>query len=223
MLKESDNLGVIPPPTEVEPVDLPAHTSKRVLDLSLGAVALAVSAPVLISVAIISRAAGERGPFFHRSARVGRDGHLFTLWKIRTMTVGTDGLAVTSSGDERVTRVGRVLRRYKIDELPQLWNVVRGEMSLVGPRPEDQRFVDWEDPLHRKVFTAKPGITGLAQLEFSAEEALLVDGDPERVYREEILPTKLLLDSYYLDNQTTRLDLQILGRTLAAVLHPRRP
>ena len=109
------------------------------------------------------------------------------------MAVGTEGLAVTSSGDKRVTRVGRVLRRYKIDELPALWNVVRGEMSLVGPRPEDQRFVDWTDPLHRKVFTAKPGITGLAQLEFSAEEALLVAGDPERVYREEVLPTKASL------------------------------
>jgi len=153
---------------------------------------------------------------------VGRDGRLFTLWKIRTMTIGTGGPAVTSSDDQRVTPVGRVLRRYKIDELPQLWNVVRGEMSLVGPRPEDERFVDWANPLHRKVFTAKPGITGLAQLEFSAEEALLVDGDPERLYRERVLPAKLLLDSYYLDHQTARLDLLILGRTIGTVLNPRR-
>lgn len=210
-------------PSKVGPVHLPAYpVSKRVFDLVLATVGLALSAPVLLSVAIIRHAAGERGAFFHRASRVGRGGDQFTLWKIRTMTIGTDGPAVTSSGDERVTRVGRVLRRYKIDELPQLWNVVRGEMSLVGPRPEDPRFVDWANPLHRKVFSAKPGITGLAQLEYHAEETLLVDGDPERLYREKILPAKLVLDSRYLDDQTMRLDLQILARTFSAVLDPRR-
>jgi len=143
---------------------------------------------------------------------------MITVLKVRTMVVSTDGPRLTGPDDPRVTRVGRILRRYRIDELPQLINVVRGEMSLVGPRPEDPAFVDMSDPLHRRVFTAKPGITGLAQLQFHDEAELLLGADPERRYRDEILPAKLLLDAEYLDRRTTLLDLQILLRTVGAVL-----
>ena len=117
-----------------------------------------------------------------------------------------------------MTPLGRLLRRYRIDELPQLVNVVRGEMSLVGPRPEDPEFVDLTDPLHRRVFAARPGITGLAQLTFHDEADQLAGEDAERRYREEILPAKLRLDAEYLDRQTTLLDLRILLRTVRTVL-----
>ena len=125
---------------------------------------------------------------------------------------------MTLAQDPRVTRLGRVLRRYRIDELPQLISVVRGDMSLVGPRPEDPAYVDLSDPLHRRVFSAKPGITGLAQLEYHDEADRLVGPDAERRYREEILPAKLTLDAEYLDRQTTLLDLQILLRTVRIML-----
>jgi lipopolysaccharide/colanic/teichoic acid biosynthesis glycosyltransferase len=134
------------------------------------------------------------------------------------MVVGSGGSSVTTSGDPRVTRLGRLLRRYRIDELPQLINVMRGEMSLVGPRPEDPVFVDLSDPLHRRVFSARPGITGLAQLAFHDEAERLVGPDAEQRYREEILPAKLLLDADYLDRRSTVLDVRIIVRTVRTVL-----
>jgi lipopolysaccharide/colanic/teichoic acid biosynthesis glycosyltransferase len=109
-----------------------------------------------------------------------------------------------------------------IDELPQLFNVVRGEMSLVGPRPEDPRYVDWSDPVHRRVFTARPGITGLAQLEFHDEAHRLVGSQVEERYRREILPAKLRLDVEYLEHRSIVLDIRILARTVATVLAPGR-
>ena len=192
--------------------------SKRAFDLVLGSLGLAVASPILAGVAIAMRRSGDRGPILHRARRIGQGGRMITVLKVRTMVVGPDGPRLTGPDDPRVTRVGRIIRRYRIDELPQLINVVRGEMSLVGPRPEDPAFVDMSDPLHRRVFTAKPGITGLAQLQFHDEAALLLGTDPERRYREEILPAKLLLDAEYLDHRTNWLDLQILLRTVGAVL-----
>jgi lipopolysaccharide/colanic/teichoic acid biosynthesis glycosyltransferase len=192
--------------------------SKRAFDLVLGSLGLAVASPMLAGVAAAMRISGDRGPILHRARRVGEGGRMITVLKVRTMVVSTDGPRLTGPDDPRVTRVGRILRRYRIDELPQLINVVRGEMSLVGPRPEDPAFVDMSDPLHRRVFTAKPGITGLAQLQFHDEAELLLGADPERRYRDEILPAKLLLDAEYLDRRTTLLDLQILLRTVGAVL-----
>jgi lipopolysaccharide/colanic/teichoic acid biosynthesis glycosyltransferase len=190
---------------------------KRAFDLVLGSIGLAVASPILAGVAIAMRLSGDRGPTLHRARRVGEGGRMITVLKVRTMVVSMDGPRLTGPNDSRVTRVGRILRRYRIDELPQLINVVRGEMSLVGPRPEDPGFVDMSDPLHRRVFMAKPGITGLAQLQFHDEAGLLLGTDPERRYRDEILPAKLLLDAEYLDRRTIWLDLQILLRTVGAV------
>ncbi len=192
-------------------------SAKRALDLALGVPALVLVAPVLVGIALAMRLTGDRGPFLYRAVRVGEEGATFTILKIRTMVHGSGGAGITRAEDPRVTRLGRILRRYRIDELPQLINVVRGEMSLVGPRPEDPRYVDWADPVHRRVFTAKPGITGLAQLEFHDEARLLGGVDVEEAYRRDVLPAKLALDVEYLDRRSIRLDLQILARTVGTV------
>ena len=192
--------------------------SKRALDLLVGSITLTASVPILLGVAGGMRLAGDRGPFLYRARRVGEGGRHITVLKIRTMVDGSEGSGLTARSDPRVTRIGRLLRRYRIDELPQLINVLRGDMSLVGPRPEDPRFVDLSDPLHRRVFMAKPGITGLAQLRYRDEALLLTGPDFERRYRVEILPGKLLLDAEYLDKRSTLLDLRVLAQTIGAVL-----
>ncbi|MEI8334341.1 MAG: sugar transferase [Chloroflexota bacterium] len=192
--------------------------SKRVLDVTVGSLAMALAAPILAGVAMAMRLSGDCGPFLYRARRVGEGASIITVLKVRTMTEGAVGSSLTKSGDPRVTHLGRLLRRYRIDELPQLLNVVRGDMSLVGPRPEDPWFVDLSDPLHRRVFSAKPGITGLAQLAFHDEAQRLVGPDAERCYRDEVLPAKLRLDAEYLDRRTTLLDLEILLRTARTVL-----
>ncbi|HEX8940939.1 MAG TPA: sugar transferase [Candidatus Limnocylindrales bacterium] len=160
------------------------------------------------------------GPAIHRASRVGTGGRPFTCYKLRTMVAAapTSGPAITAGGDPRLTRLGRLLRRFRLDELPQLWNVARGEMRLVGPRPEAPGFVDLSDPLHRLVFTARPGITGLTQLFYADEAARLDRTDPERHYREAVLPAKLRLDAAYLRHRSTILDLWILGQTPRALL-----
>ena len=195
-------------------------------------VLLIVLAPLLAALGLAVRLTSP-GPVVHRAVRVG-SGRTFHLLKLRSMRVGSEGPAVTASGDPRVTALGRLLRRTKLDELPQLWNVVRGDMLLVGPRPEDPRFVDWNDPLHRLVFSARPGVTGPAALAFRDEEAILArealavarqegrggvaEADVERAYRERVLPRKLELDAEYLRTRSARGDVVILGRTLRQVL-----
>ncbi|HEX7471644.1 MAG TPA: sugar transferase [Candidatus Limnocylindrales bacterium] len=192
--------------------------TKRAFDVVVGSVGLLAAAPIIAGVAVAMRLSADRGPIFHRARRMGEGGRVIVVLKIRTMTEGSGGSKLTASDDHRVTRIGRILRRYRIDELPQLVNVLRGEMSMVGPRPEDPAFVDLHDPLHRKVFTAKPGITRLAQLHYHDEAALLQGADAERLYRTEVLPAKLRLDAEYLDRRSVWLDIRILGRTVGAVL-----
>jgi lipopolysaccharide/colanic/teichoic acid biosynthesis glycosyltransferase len=188
------------------------------LDVVLGSLGLALALPILIGAALAMRLSGDRGPFLYRARRVGEGARIIVILKVRTMTADSGGASVTVACDPRVTPIGRILRRYRLDELPQLVNVVRGEMSLVGPRPEDPAYVDLADPLHRRVFTAKPGLTGLAQLVYHDEASLLVGPDADRRYREEVLPAKLKLDLEYLNTRTTLLDLQILARTAKALL-----
>ena len=189
-------------------------TLQRLLGFAVSVVTL----PILAALALLSWL-DSPGPILHRASRVGRGGRPFTCFKLRTMNVDPgSGPAVTAAGDPRVTRVGRFLRRYRLDELPQLWNVARGEMRLVGPRPEAPLFVDLRDPLHRRVFTDVPGITGLTQLAYVDEAAMLAVPDPETHYQSVVLPTKLLLDVAYLERRTARLDLWILWRTAAAMV-----
>ncbi len=159
-------------------------------------------------------------PVFFGQVRIGVGGEPFRLTKFRTMTLGEEGSAVTAGGDARITSLGRVLRSLKLDELPQLWNVVRGEMSLVGPRPEVPRFVELEDPVWREVLRYRPGITDPVSLRLRNEEALLaeVEGDVEAFYREQLLPYKLRLATDYLSRRTPVSDLGVLLRTAFAVL-----
>jgi lipopolysaccharide/colanic/teichoic acid biosynthesis glycosyltransferase len=185
---------------------------------TLALVAFLVTLPLLAVLALAVRAESRGGPIF-RTTRVGEGGRRFTLLKIRTMVADqAPGQRLTRAADPRITRFGRLLRRTHLDELPQLWNIARGEMRFVGPRPEDPHFVDLDLPLHRLVFTARPGITGLSQLVNADEETRLVHQDPERAYRDVILPRKLELDAAYLRHRSTRLDLWILAQTPRAVL-----
>ena len=174
--------------------------------------------PLLAALALAVRVETRGGPIY-TAKRVGEGGRPFTCFKIRSMvTDQAPGQRVTRAGDARVTRVGRLLRKTHLDELPQLWNIARGEMRFVGPRPEDPHFVDFDQPIHALVFNARPGITGLAQLLNADEETRLVDADPERAYRDVNLPRKLELDAAYLRHRSTRLDLWILAQTPRAVL-----
>jgi lipopolysaccharide/colanic/teichoic acid biosynthesis glycosyltransferase len=197
------------------PVAFP--TWKRCLDVAVALPLGALSLPFLGASAVAMRMSGDNGPLFHRAVRIGERGRPFQVLKLRTMRTDIVGAAVTAARDVRITPVGRFLRNTKLDELPQLWNVLRGEMSLVGPRPEDPRFVDWSNPLHRAVFSARPGITGPAQIQFRHEEDQLPAMEIERTYVERILPAKLLLDASYLELPSLGGDLKLLARTLLAV------
>lgn len=181
---------------------------------------LAVLTLPLLGILALAVRLGSPGPSIYPSERIGEGGRPFRCLKLRTMRwdpVG-DGPAVTARADGRLTTVGRALRRLRLDELPQLWNVARGEMRLVGPRPESPRFVDLGDPVHREVFTVRPGITGLTQLLYVDEADLLDGGDPERQYREAVLPQKVRLDLAYLRHRSARLDLWILAQTPRALI-----
>ena len=185
----------------------------------LGLLGALLTVPLVLVLAVAVKL-DSRGPALFVATRVGHEGAPFRCLKLRTMTWQPNGhpVAVTVRDDPRVTRFGRLLRATRLDELPQLWNVAMGDMRLVGPRPEDPRFVDFRDPLHRLVFTARPGITGLAQL-LHADEASLLDGaDPEREYEDRILPVKLRIDAAYLRNRSPALDLWILAQTPRALL-----
>lgn len=185
---------------------------KRALDLAIAVPLLLALAPVMLVLAIAVRLTSP-GPALHRAIRSGRDGRPFTMLKLRTMRPGA-GAAVTTTRDPRITALGRILRRTRIDEVPQLWNVVRGEMSLVGPRPEDPRFVALYTPEQRAVLAVRPGITGAAQLAFRDEERLLDPSDPEGSYVREVLPRKVAMDLAYVRRRTLAGDLAIIGRTL---------
>jgi lipopolysaccharide/colanic/teichoic acid biosynthesis glycosyltransferase len=197
---------------------------RRVMDVVLGSMLLVAVTPVLAAAGVWMRLSGDRGPFLFRSPRMGAGGRPFEMMKLRTMRPGVGGPGVTVGDDSRITPVGRTLRRYRIDELPQLVNVVRGQMSLVGPRPEDPRYVDLDDPLHRTVFAVRPGITGPTQLAFR-DEAELLDGpgDPEQLYRAVILPAKLRMDAEYLARRTIATDLGLLRATVTTILGRGRP
>lgn len=201
----------------------------RLVDRVLAAALLVLCGPLFVAVALAERLTGDRGPLLYRAPRIGEGGRPIRVLKLRTMRHPPSGPPLTTARDPRITRLGRLLRTTKLDELPQLVNVVRGEMALVGPRPEAPELVSWSDPLQAEVARARPGMTGLAQLRFAHEEELHLGPDPMGRYRHVIQPRKLRLDRWYLQHRSTALDGWILLRTVAAVLglpprnHPRRP
>jgi lipopolysaccharide/colanic/teichoic acid biosynthesis glycosyltransferase len=192
------------------------------VDRTVAAAGLIILSPVL---AVIAAAVALQGglPVLFRQERVGRYGRTFRLVKFRSMRDAVPGVRVTARGDARVTRIGRVLRKYKLDELPQLWNVLRGEMSLVGPRPEVPCFVDLERPAWKRVLAVKPGLTDLATLIHRDEEALLgVQADPEEYYRNVLLPAKMDLSLSYIDSSNIWTDLKLIVCTVYFSICPQR-
>lgn len=190
--------------------------AKRLFDIFFSALGLLVLSPLLVVLAVWVKLS-DFGPVFYRQVRVGLGGKPFRIWKFRSMVVNADqmGLAVTSGNDPRITRVGRLLRKTKLDELPQLWNVFVGEMSFVGPRPEVPRYVDRYTPEQREILKLKPGITDLATLEFRDEEDLLkAQGDVEKFYLEVCVPRKIELNLRYARQASLARDVWIILQTL---------
>jgi len=194
---------------------------QRIVERALALGGLALSLPVLFLAAVLIRSTSP-GPVLFRQQRVGRFGVGFELLKFRSMCVENGGAQVTAKGDVRVTRIGQLLRKSKLDELPELWNVARGDLSLVGPRPEVPKYVNLEDPLWRRVLEARPGITDPVTLRLRNEEELLAscEGDLERFYLNTLQPYKLLGYVQYLRKRTWRSDVNVLLETMFAIIFP---
>ena len=203
----------------------PSRGLPRAFEAVVAGVALVVLSPLLAAIAL-AVAFGSRGGALFRQTRIGRGGEPFILYKFRTMRAG-DGPRFTAGGDPRVTPLGRRLRRSKLDELPELWNVLAGDMSLVGLRPEVPEYVDLGDPLWRRALAVRPGLTSLVALRLRDEETLLAEvGDDERLrfYTEVLVPYKLRGHVAYLERRTAWSDLAVIGRTLLTFIWaPRRP
>jgi len=187
---------------------------KRVFDVLVSSIVIFIALPLWAFIAIAIKF-DSSGPVFYRGIRVGKDGKLFTIYKFRTMVADAPnkGPGITSSKDLRITRVGRLLRKSKIDEMPQLINVLKGEMSIVGPRPEDPRYVAYYTAEQRRVFSVRPGMASPAFIKYRHEEELLAAAgdDLEHVYLTQILPEKLRLDIQYIEQRSFLLDLKVLA------------
>lgn len=195
---------------------------KRLFDIVASALGLLALGPLLLLIALVIKL-DSRGPVLFLQERVGRGGKSFWIRKFRTMRVDAEkhGGQLTVGRDPRVTRVGRFLRQWKLDELPQLINVLVGDMSVVGPRPEVPRYVALYDERQKRVLEVRPGITDLASIEFRDENALL-EGvqDPEGFYLREVMPRKLELNLSYIDRHSLWLDIRIIAATLLRVAAP---
>lgn len=193
---------------------------KRLVDILLSTLGLALLALPLLAIALWVKL-DSRGPVLFRQQRVGRFGRPFMIHKFRTMAVDAParGPQITVGADPRITRAGQVLRRAKLDELPQLWDVLRGAMSLVGPRPEVPKYVAlYPNEMRELLLSVRPGITDLASLQYRDESAVLAAAaDPERAYVEQVLPAKLALSSRYVREATLLGDLRLILATLSAL------
>ncbi|MCK9375629.1 MAG: sugar transferase [Syntrophobacterales bacterium] len=196
---------------------------KIIFDLILSGLALIITFPFLNIIAFIIRKE-DGGPVFYRGERVGLNGKLFRIFKFRTMVVNAEKLGGPSTADDdpRITRIGRKLRKYKLDELPQLLNVLLGDMSLVGPRPEVKRYTDMFTPEERTILTVRPGITDWASI-WNPDEGSILAGaaDPEEAYLELIRPTKVKLQLKYVREQSFITDLRILWETGIVLINPK--
>ena len=195
-------------------LDVADAALRRLLDVTVAGMLLLVLAPLLGVLALLVRA-NSTGPALFRQIRVGRNGRPFVLLKLRTMRAGAPGPVITFGGDARITRLGAWLRRTKLDELPQLWNVLRGEMSLVGPRPEVPDYVALYTAAQRAALLVRPGLTDPASIAWADEAARLARfAEPDRAYADVVLPQKLALSLTYLERRTVWSDLAVVMRTV---------
>jgi lipopolysaccharide/colanic/teichoic acid biosynthesis glycosyltransferase len=192
---------------------------KRLFDVIAATLGLVVLMPLWVVIAALIKLQ-DGGSVFYGARRVGQHGRIFKLMKFRTMVLNADkiGAAITTQNDPRVTRIGRFLRKTKLDELPQLFNVLKGDMSLVGPRPEDPVYVAFYNDEQKEILRVKPGITSAASLTYRHEEQLLSGPDWELVYKNQVMPAKLKIDLDYLTHRTFFTDLDLIFRTIKSML-----
>ena len=194
---------------------------QRVLDIIVATGVLIIASPVMAVLAIAVRV-DSTGPIIYRATRIAPGGSNFTLFKFRSMKMANGGAGITVRGDDRITRIGRFMRRTKLDELPQMWNVLLGDMSVVGPRPEDPRYADWYAEDLRAIFDVRPGITSPASLTFRDEEKRLAElaaggASLEEAYKV-VLSEKIPIDLAYFATRTVGSDLRWIGRTAFAMM-----
>ena len=192
----------------------------RICDIVFSFFGLLFLSPLLLIVALWI-VIDDPGPVFYRQQRVGKDGRDFGLLKFRSMRIGADKMSLITIGDRdpRVTRAGYYIRKYKLDELPQLWNVLIGDMSLVGPRPEVRRYVDLYTEEQRRVLSVRPGITDYASIEYIDENRLLAQSDnPDKAYIEQIMPAKIALNMRYINHPTVGEYMKIILITFAKII-----
>ncbi|MCD6508760.1 sugar transferase [Candidatus Poribacteria bacterium] len=190
--------------------------AKRMMDLLMASLALLALWPLMLICALLVKI-NSPGPALYKARRVGLGGREFTMYKFRSMVRDAPKLGggITSYGDPRVTLFGRMLRRLKLDELPQLFNVLKGDMSFVGPRPEDPRYVALYTPQQRRVLSVRPGITGISQIiNRNEEEKLKGQPDPEEYYVRVLMPEKIKTDMNYIENRNLRMDLKLILKTV---------
>lgn len=193
---------------------------KRLFDILFSLIVLTIGLPFALIIALLI-VADSKGRVFYRQSRVGRNNVDFQLYKFRTMCSGADkGSLITVGGDDaRITKVGRFLRKFKIDEFPQFLNILKGEMSIVGPRPEVRKYVDMYTPEQMRVLSVRPGLTDYASIRYVNENELLATSpDPEKTYIEEIMPDKLNLNLKYIDEQSIWVDMKIIFKTMKAIV-----
>ena len=197
---------------------------KRIFDLTFSFLGLIISFPIFIIVPILIKL-DSKGPVFFRQARVGKNFIQFKIYKFRTMRHDSEekGPVITVSGDHRVTKVGKFLRQYKIDELPQLLNVLKGEMSFVGPRPEVKEYVQLFEKDYKKLLRIRPGITDPASMKYSDEESILsLSENWEEEYKKRILPEKIQLSVGYVENHNLVTDVKLILKTFLKTAKPKR-
>lgn len=192
---------------------------KRIFDFTCSLIGLIILSPFFLIIAIAIKV-DSKGPVFFKQKRIGKNGNPFEIYKFRTMVVDAESLGkqITVGEDPRITRVGSFLRKYKLDEFPQLINVLIGDMSLVGPRPEVPRYVEIYNDVQRKVLLVKPGITDYASIEFRNENDILgKSNNPEEEYIKTIMPTKLDLNLKYIDEMSFSHDIKLIFKTIGRV------
>ncbi len=192
---------------------------KRLFDISLSFIGLIFLTPLLLSIAILIKVK-SKGPAIFRQKRVGRNGKVFTIYKFRTMVTNHNGGTVSIRGETRITKLGAKLRKYKLDEIPELWNVLKGDMTFVGPRPDVPEYVNTLTGKERLILNLRPGITSPASLKYSKEEDLLASApDPVRFYNEIIWPDKVRINLEYYYNRSCIGDFKIILHTMSKLFN----